>query len=272
MSPTERVGPGVISVTAPNPGPLTLEGTRTWVIGVERLAVIDPGPDDPSHLALVEAATAGRTVVAVCLTHSHADHAAAVRAGSVSWGPVRASARTLARLGVKGTPLEDGDEVDLGDGPDGPESLRALATPGHSGDHLAFLYRPARDLLTGDLVLGRGSSMVAHPDGSVSAYLASLARLSALRPARLLPGHGSVIDDPERVLAGYAAHRRERTEQLRGALETGARDLDGLVATVYGELPPGVRDAAELSLLAHLRHLEELGYDVPRISGVEEPS
>jgi len=136
-----------------------------------------------------------------------------------------------------------------------------LATPGHSGDHLSYLHLPSRDVLTGDLVLGRGSSMVAHPDGSVGAYLASLARLASLRPARLLPGHGPVVLDSGRKLAEYGGHRRERTAQVHAAIESGVSSVGDLLDAVYGELPPGVRQAAELSLLAHLKHLEDLGYE-----------
>lgn len=258
----ERVGPAVVGVTAENPGPLTLDGTRTWVVGLEAVAIVDPGPDDAVHLERVARVVAGRPVVAVCLTHAHADHSAAAGAAAARWAPIHASADTLSRLGATGVPLEEGGEVRLGEG-EGLRRLHAIETPGHSGDHLAFLLLPERDVLTGDLVLGRGSSMVAHPDGSVGAYLASLARLRALRPHRLLPGHGPVVEDAAAKLAEYAEHRLERTEQVRHAIETGARTISELLSAVYGTLPPGVVQAAELSLLAHLEHLEQIGYSVP---------
>jgi len=250
-------------VTARNPGPLTLDGTRTWVIGTGAVAIVDPGPRDPEHLDRIAHAVGGRPVTAVLLTHSHADHSAAAEEARERWGRVHASAATLSRIGVEGASLAEGDEIELGLG----ESLAVFETPGHSGDHLAFLYLPRRDLLTGDLVLGRGSSMVAHPDGSVAAYLDSLARLAGLAPTRLLPGHGPPVTDAVERLQAYAAHRRQRTDQVREALAAGARSLDELRAAVYGELPAGVIEAAHLSLLAHLAHLRETGHDVPRIRG-----
>ncbi|MDH3732643.1 MAG: MBL fold metallo-hydrolase [Gemmatimonadota bacterium] len=259
---TEDLGSGVLSVTAENPGPLTLDGTRTWIVGTAVVAIVDPGPDDPAHLDRVARAVNGRDVAAVCLTHAHIDHSAASASAVERWGRLYASAETLARIGVDGTPLRDGDEIVL-DERAGGLVLHALETPGHSGDHLAFMLLPTRDVLTGDLVLGRGSSMVAHPDGSVGAYLASLARLGSLRPRRLLPGHGPVVGDAAARLAEYAAHRRERSSQVQAALEAGARSVSELRDAVYGDIPPGVVQAAELSLLAHLEHLEELGYRAP---------
>ncbi len=257
----ERVGRGAIAVTAGNPGPLTLDGTRTWVMGVERVAIVDPGPSESDHLGRIDDAVGGRPVTAVCLTHAHRDHSASAGQAAERWAPLHASSETLRRLGLDGVALGDGDDIELGAGPDGNQVLHVLATPGHSGDHLAYLHLPSRDVLTGDLVLGRGSSMVAHPDGSVGPYLASLARIASLRPARLLPGHGPVVPDSGRKLAEYAAHRRERTAQVRAAIESGVSSVVGLIDAVYGELPPGVQQAAELSLLAHLKHLEDLGYE-----------
>lgn len=261
---TIALGPAVVVVVAANPGPLTLDGTRTYIIGRGRAAVLDPGPDDRAHLDRVTAALAGREVTAVCLTHAHADHAAGAPAVARRWAaPLRASVATLARLGVEGAPLAEGDEVPVDDG-----ALVAIATPGHSGDHLCYWAPGPRDLYTGDLVLGEGSSMVAHPDGSVSAYLDSLERLAALSPARLLPGHGPPVADAVERLRAYAAHRMERSEQVRQALVDGARSVDALRAAVYGELPEGVRRAADLSLLAHLAHLRELGLHIPELEGV----
>ena len=238
---------------------MTLEGTRTWIIGVDRVAIVDPGPADAAHLERVSDAVGGRAVAALCLTHSHLDHAAAAAEAADRWGPVHASRETLARLDLEGIAIGRGDEIPLGAG----RALEVHPSPGHSGDHLAFLYLPSRDLLTGDLVLGRGSSMVAYPDGSVGAYLDSLDRLAELRPSRLLPGHGPVVEAAVERLREYAEHRRERTEQVRRALEAGARSLEALRSAVYGPLPDGVAEAANLSLLAHLEHLREAGYDVP---------
>lgn len=268
MPLVERVDRGVVAVRADNPGPLTLEGTRTWLIGGDTVAVIDPGPDDPLHLDRIASEIADRPVAGVFLTHSHFDHAAAARTAADRWGPVHASAATLDRLDIAGVEIGDGTETCL-DGTadrDAPRTLRALTTPGHSGDHLAFLILPSRDVITGDLILGRGSSMVAHPDGSVGAYLASLAKLASLRPGRLLPGHGPVVNDAAAKLREYADHRRERTDQVRAALDAGIGSMGALLTAVYGDLPAGVHEAAELSLRAHLKHLEDLGYDTSPMS------
>jgi len=267
---TLDLGAGVVAVVAENPGPLTLDGTRTYVIGASRPVILDPGPLEAPHLARIEAALAGRSPAAVCLTHAHADHAEAASAAAVRWRtPVRASAATLERLGLGGAPLADGDALPGLD--DAGGALVALATPGHSGDHLCFFRETARDLFTGDLVLGEGSSMVAHPDGSVAAYLSSLARLASLEPTRLLPGHGPPVDDAVAKLEAYAEHRLARSEQVRQALAGGARSFAGLRSAVYGELPVGVRRAADLSLLAHLEHLRELGLEVPPLESEARP-
>ena len=194
----------------------------------------------------------GRSVAAVCLTHSHADHAAAAAAAAGRWGELRASVATLARIGRKGRPLADDETIPL----DGDLRLRALATPGHSADHLCYLLEPAGTLFTGDLVLGEGSSMIVHPDGSVDAWLASLARLAALRPRRLLPGHGPPLEDAGPRLAAHRAHRLERVAQVRDALAGGARTPEQLRTAVYGDLPTSHQQAADLTLRAYLAYLE----------------
>jgi len=257
-SVTPRLPEGFVAVTAPNPGPLTLEGTRTWIIGSDTVAIVDPGPLDRAHLDRVDSLVAGRPVTAVCLTHAHADHAEAAAEASRRWGRLHASAATLERLGLEGRCLRDGDEIATGSG----RVLIALDTPGHSGDHLAYLCVPGREVLTGDLVLGQGSSMIAYPDGSVSAYLASLARLASLHPTRLLPGHGPLIHDPDARLAEYVGHRRARTEQVRTALAGKPTSRFAIRQAVYGVLPEGLDEAADLSLLATLEYLRESGEEV----------
>lgn len=268
MTPDVRraeAGPPDLEVlVAPNPGPLTLEGTCSYLLGRSGLVLVDPGPELPGQVErLVEAVRRRRACVkAVCLTHAHPDHAGcARRAAEALSAPVAASGETLERLGLAGLALADQDVVDV----DGGEStLRALRTPGHSKDHLAYLWLPRRWILTGDLVLGRGTSVVVHPDGRVGSYLASLARLIALRPERLLPGHGPAVKNAVDKLEEYGRHRRLRDRQiLRAVREEGARTLAEIRSSVYGELPTELVQPAELSILAHLEHLRQTGHDLP---------
>jgi glyoxylase-like metal-dependent hydrolase (beta-lactamase superfamily II) len=253
--------PAPVVLVAPNPGPLTLDGTRTYVVGVERVAVIDPGPDIPLHLDAVVDAVAGRPVAAVLLTHAHADHAAGAAAVAVRLGAkVRASGLALERTGLRGRPLDDGEEMRLS-ATDG--GLVAVATPGHSRDHLSFWKRPERWLFTGDLVLGEGSSAVLHPDGRVGEYLASLRRLEALRPTRLYPGHGPPVEAAEAKLREYREHRLERERQVEEAITAGAATPAEIRERVYGPLPAGLARAAEASVSAHLVHLRDRGLATP---------
>lgn len=248
-------------LVAPNPGPLTLDGTRTYVVGATRVAVIDPGPALPAHLDAVTEAVGGRSVEAVLLTHAHADHAAGAAGLAERLGaPVAASALALERAGLEGRALADGEEVRLtpGDG-----ALVALAAPGHSRDHLAFWKRPEGWLFTGDLVLGEGSSAVLHPDGRVGEVLASLRRLEALRPSRIFPGHGPTVEAAEEKLREYREHRRERERQVEEAIAAGAATPAEIRERIYGPLPPGLARAAEASVSAHLFHLRSRGLAAP---------
>lgn len=249
-------------VRADNPGPLTLDGTRSYVIGRSEAVILDPGPSIPEHLDAIERALDGAAATAVCLTHSHRDHTQSATELAERLGvPVRAWAETLRRIGANGRPIEDGEDLPI----DGGETvLRALHTPGHASDHISYLWLPSRTLFTGDLVLGRGTSVVTYPDGAVGPYLASLARLIALRPERILPGHGDPVDEPLELLREYRAHRLVRGSQIHDAVTSGgARSVPEIREAVYGPLPPGLDRAAELSILAHLEHLHETGHDLP---------
>lgn len=260
-------------VVADNPGPMTLDGTRSYVLGTSEVVLIDPGPDDAGHLAALEAAVADRPVVRVLLTHAHADHAGLARRASKRFGaPVGGSPDTLRRLGLPlsgaGRPLADGDRLTAGS-----LAVTALHTPGHSADHVCYLADPGRRLFTGDLVLGEGSSAILYPDGSVTACFASLARLAALRPGALYPGHGPPVEDAAARLGEYRRHRRERERQIETALEAGAKDVEEVLAAVYGDLPAGLVRAAEASIAAHLAALAAQGRDVPDFAahGFSEP-
>lgn len=255
-----RRGPSVTAVRADNPGPLTLTGTQTYVIGTGPLIILDPGPRDEAHLARVDEVIAGRPVAAVCLTHAHSDHAASAAEAAARWGELRASSDTLDRVGSPGRALADDEALEPGEG----FRLRALPTPGHSADHLCYLLEPSRTLFTGDLVLGEGSTMIVHPDGSVEACLASLARLAALRPERLLPGHGPPVEDAIACLEECRAHRLRRVASVRRAVEAGARTPARIRAAVYGELPASHRAAADLTIRAYLAFLGETSSSINR--------
>lgn len=250
-------------VLAPNPSPYTLEGTNTWVLcepGSTAAVVVDPGPLHEGHLAAVLSAVErrGARVAQILLTHGHADHAeSAARFAELSGAPVRAL-DPAQRLGEEG--LADGDVVAVG----GLE-LRVLGTPGHSGDSLSFLLPADRAMLTGDTVLGRGTTLVAHPDGTLSDYLESLRRLreSAARHEfeTVLPGHGPMLTDAVGVLDFYLAHREERLAQVEAALAAGDASAAEVVRRVYADVDPAIWPAAELSVRAQLHYLDPLRFD-----------
>lgn len=256
------VGDRATCVLAPNPGPMTLEGTNTWVLsepGSELAVVVDPGPDLPSHHAAVLAAAAvrGARVAAILLTHGHPDHAEGAVALSALAGGVNVRALDPAhRLGGEG--LGDGDHVVAA----GLE-LQVVATPGHTSDSLCFHLPAAGAVLTGDTVLGRGTSVVAHPDGRLADYLDSLQRLHELAQehglTEVLPGHGPVLADPIAVIEAYRLHRLERLDQVAAALAAGARSPEDVVAAVYADVPRVLWPAAELSVRAQLDYLRESG-------------
>lgn len=242
-------------VLAPNAGPMTLDGTNTWVLrepGARRSVVIDPGPPDESHLSAV-AELAGEVGV-VLLTHHHLDHSEAARAFAERVGCGVRALDPAYRLGSEG--LGEGDVVDV----DGLE-VRVVATPGHTADSLSFVLPAESAVLTGDTVLGRGTTVVAHPDGQLGAYLDSLDRLHALAAEHeigtIWPGHGPVIDDALGALDFYIAHRKERLAQVRDALaEHPDASPRQVVEVVYADVDPVLWGAAELSVRAQLEYLQ----------------
>ncbi len=241
---------------APNPSPLTLEGTNTWLIaepGSSSVVVVDPGPDDEGHLRRVhaEAVAGDRRVTTIVLTHGHPDHSAgAARLAELSGATVQA-ADPAHRLGPEG--LADGDVVTAA----GCE-LRVVATPGHSADSVSLLLPADGALFTGDTVLGRGTTVIAH-DGNLGDYLRSLEQLRELAGAAglrlLLPGHGPMLADPIGILDYYLAHRAERLDQVRSALAAGARTPAEIVAMIYTDVDRSVWPAAEWSVRAQLDYL-----------------
>jgi glyoxylase-like metal-dependent hydrolase (beta-lactamase superfamily II) len=243
-------------VLAPNPSPMTLDGTNTWVIaepGSPTAAVVDPGPDDEGHLRRVldVACAGGRRVTQIVLTHGHLDHSAgAARFAELTGAPVGALDPAY-RLGSEG--FSAGAVLDAG----GCE-LRVVATPGHTADSLSLLLTADGGLLTGDTILGRGTTVIAA-DGSLVDYLRTLDDLRSLADDAglrvLLPGHGPLLGDPAAVLDYYIAHRRERLDQVRAALAAGARTPAEIVAVVYADVDRAVWPAAEQSVRAQLDYL-----------------
>jgi len=253
-----NAGPWAHCVLAPNPGPMTLDGTNTWVLsapGSARALVVDPGPDDEAHLDTVLAAVdaRGARLAGVLLTHGHLDHSEGARRLAERAGVGVRALDPAHRLGAEG--LGDGDIVEL----DGLR-LDVLATPGHTRDSLCFLLRAQGAVLTGDTVLGRGTTVVAYPDGRLAPYLESLDLLEqlaeALELSAVLPGHGPVLADPAGVLRYYQAHRQERLAQVRAALAAGASSPQEVVERVYADVDRSVWPAALLSVRAQLQYLE----------------
>jgi glyoxylase-like metal-dependent hydrolase (beta-lactamase superfamily II) len=246
-------------VLAPNPGPMTLEGTNTWVIGEPGsggAVVVDPGPADEGHLRQVAALATegGRRVRQILLTHGHPDHSAgAGRLAELTGAPVRAAEG-----------LGPGDVV-TGAGCD----IEVVATPGHSADSVSFLIPADGVLLTGDTVLGRGTTVIAD-DGRLSDYLDSLDRLRALADSAgltaLLPGHGPVVPDPVATLDYYIAHRRQRLAEVTAALDAGDRTPDEIVARVYVDVDRALWPFAQWSVRAALGYLAERGELPPDVS------
>lgn len=255
-----------LCVLAPNPSPMTLDGTNTWIVAEPDsplAVVIDPGPLDEGHLAHVVATAErhGKRIALTLLSHGHPDHAeGAARFAELTRTPVRALDPAL-RLGEEG--LAAGDTVTTG----GLE-LRVIATPGHTSDSLCFHLPADRAVLTGDTVLGRGTTVVSHPDGRLGDYLDSLRRLQAMTidgdVDTVLPGHGPVLDDARGAVEFYLAHRAHRLAQVETAVESGLRTAPDVVAHVYADVDRALWPAAELSVRAQLDYLREHGLiDLP---------
>ncbi|TVR37789.1 MAG: MBL fold metallo-hydrolase [Nitriliruptor sp.] len=247
-----------VRVLAPNPSPMTLDGTNTYVIGPSgsgEAIIVDPGPPDGAHLERVRTTLRDRDAqpVTIMVTHHHLDHAEAAAAWSRTFGcHVAAATRDVA--GSSGSIIADGSRLRVG-GID----VEVIATPGHTRDHLS-LRLPTGAVLTGDHVLGRGTSVVAHPDGDLAAYLSSLRRLLELGPDALFPGHGpELTEDPTAVLLYYQQHRAFREAQITAILAEGPATPAALVARIYAEVDPRVWGAAEASTRATLAVLVDRG-------------
>jgi len=269
------LAPGLRLVLAPNPSPMTFRGTNTYLLGKGALAVIDPGPDDDAHLAALVATIGGAPVSHILVTHAHRDHsalaprlAAATGAPVLAFGDAAAGRRAdMAALAAQGG-LGGGEGVDAGFRPDlcladgetvagDGWTLTALHMPGHMGNHLCFAWGDA--VFTGDLAMGWATTLISPPDGDLTDFLASLARLAARGDRVWYPGHGGPVTDPAGMAAWQIAHRAARSRQVLAALADGPATPDGIAARLYAGLDPALVAAGARNVLAHLIDLARRG-------------
>ncbi|QXT35713.1 MBL fold metallo-hydrolase [Sphingomonas sanguinis] len=260
--------PLVTRVLAPNPSPFTYTGTQSYVVGARDVAVIDPGPDEPAHIDALTRAIAGRPVVAILITHHHRDHSPASRPlARLTGAPIMGAApfaadydggRTDAAFDREYAPdrvLAEGEGVH-GDG----WTLSAIATPGHTSNHLAFALPETKALFSGDHVMGWSTSIVSPPDGDMAAYMASLDKLMAREDRVYYPGHGEAVDNPQRLVRGMLGHRKQREGQILRLLAAGeGLAITAMTERMYVGLNPKLIPAAERSVLAHLYDLRNRG-------------
>ena len=248
-----RLSPLVRVILAPNPSPYTLEGTNTYLIGERDPIVLDPGPSDEGHLERVLEKAGTPSVI--LLSHRHPDHAeGAERFADMARAPLAAYASQGSSICATAAAIADRQRI-TADG----ATLTAMYTPGHASDHLSFFLEEERALFTGDHVLGRGTTVIAYPDGDMAAYLASLDRARAAEPRRLYPGHGPVVEDPDPVLAYYKEHRLERERQVLDAIDAGDATVAEMVARIYADYDVALHGPAAMSVLAHLHKLRNEG-------------
>ncbi len=265
----ERLEPLVARVLAPNPSPFTYTGTQTYLVGDERgLVVIDPGPEQPDHLAALVEAIGEAPVIAIACTHTHRDHSPAT-------GPLAASTGApvigCATLVIESADNEQRPQVEApfdksyapdavmkdGDTIEGPDwRLTAVATPGHTSNHLCYALEPSGALFTGDHVMGWSTSVVVPPDGDMSAYMDSLGKLYEREDTVYYPAHGPAVEKPKQLVRGMIGHRRQRERQILKLLGVEARPVEALVPEMYKGVDKRLWPAAGQSVLAHLLDLE----------------
>jgi glyoxylase-like metal-dependent hydrolase (beta-lactamase superfamily II) len=259
------LGPLVRRIVAPNPGLMTGPGTNTYLVGIDEIAVIDPGPDETSHLDAI-AACGGDRIRWILLTHTHPDHAPGAvglkeRTGAqvLAFGPGDSSELEVIEPDVA---IGEGFELEATE-----FRLTALHTPGHASDHLCYLLERSRLLFSGDHVMQGSTVVIKPPDGDMAAYLESLRRLLTLRVRAIAPGHGYVIDDPAATVEGYLAHRSARETAIVEALVAGDRSVDEIVRRVYVDVADELHPVARHSVYAHL--LKLVGEGRARGSSIE---
>ncbi len=266
----EEIEPLVRRVLAPNGSPYTYTGTQTYLVGgAEGLAVIDPGPDLPDHVATLLRAVGDIKVTAICCTHTHRDHSPAAAPLARATGAPIIGCGPLAPVQQGDMPRADApfdldyrpDRV-LGDGEaiTGPGwTLTAVATPGHTSNHLCFALEESGALFTGDHVMGWSTTVVSPPDGDMADYMASLDKLQQRDDRIYYPAHGPAVTRPRQLVRGMIGHRRQRERQILRLLEQGARDVGAMVTLMYRGIDPRLRPAAGQSTRAHLDDLERRG-------------
>ena len=266
------VGALVRRVVANNPGPVTFTGTCSYIVGRGRVAIVDPGPDDPAHVAALLDAVRGETVTHILVTHTHRDHSPASRAVKAATGAaiVGCSPHRSAR------PLFDGEvnrletssdrdyapdrELSEGEAVAGPGwTLQALATPGHMANHLAFALPEENVLFSGDHVMAWSTTVIAPPDGAMGDFMASLDKLKGRPETVYWPGHGGPVREPQRFVRALIHHRRQREVSILNRLAAGDRTIPAIVAAIYQGLKPALVGAAGLSVFAHLEDLVARG-------------
>ncbi len=261
----EQLEPGIARVLAHNPSAFTYYGTQTYLVGEGEIAVIDPGPALDAHIGALLDAIAARPVAAICCTHTHRDHSPAARPLAAATGApvIGCAALALETVGPRADAAFDGDYAPdrvLSDGEsitiDG-KPLTAVATPGHTSNHLCFAYGDA--LLTGDHVMGWSTTVVVPPDGDMAAYMASLDKLRARGDRIYYPAHGSPVTRPQQYVRGLMGHRMQREKQILRLVGGTARTIPDIVAQAYPGLDPRLVTAAGGSVFAHLLDLEARG-------------
>jgi glyoxylase-like metal-dependent hydrolase (beta-lactamase superfamily II) len=262
----QEVAPGVRRIVANNPGPYTFLGTNTYLVGSGGVAVIDPGPADPDHFEAIAKATKGERLTHILVTHSHRDHCDGARPlQNLLGGEIVAFGPTEGPRGAGAPGLGD-DFVNPRFVPDrkveGGETVRGggfaldvLHTPGHAPDHLCFALVGKRTVFTGDHVMGWNTTVIAPPEGDMADFLSSLERLMQRHDKMFLPAHGGRVQTPQRVVRAYIMHRKWREQTILACLDEGVRTIPRIVGKLYGSLDAELKQAAALSVLAHLEHL-----------------
>ena len=262
--PIAQLDPRIRRLLAPNPSPFTFTGTQTYIVGRGEVAVIDPGPDLPEHIEAILAATQGETIVAIVCTHTHRDHSPATRSLKAATGApiIGCAPLTIDDAGPRADAAFDADyrpDRVLGDGEiiSGPGwTLEAVATPGHTSNHLCFALRESAALFSGDHIMRWSTTVVSPPDGDMADYMASLAKLIARDERIYYPAHGDPVTEPKRFVTAIAAHRRQRERQILNLLDEMPQPIEAMVGRMYAGIDPRLHGAAGRSVLAHLIDLE----------------